>query len=337
MKIVKTILKEWKERDFPVVISRGFDIGKYISSKSNKIIVLSGFRRVGKTYLLFDEVGKLLERENRRDVVYLNFEDERFPLKIEFLSELLPEIIRENGVVPKFVFLDEIQNFPGWSKWLRRVYDLYPNTRFFVTGSSSKMSFSKIPTELRGRYLLRRVFPLNFEEFLKFKGAEDVGEDKMINLFNEYLVFGGLPEIVLAEKSEKSEIARSYYSSVVNRDLLEMYSVRNKEAMKAVLSLMLNSTSYSYNKMYNSLKSLNYEVGKNTMIDYIGFVEDSFFMFSIPIFSYKVKNRMQYPKKNYFIDNIFLSKISSNFSSNYGRLYENLVAVSLLKGEDDFF
>ena len=85
------------------------------------------------------------------------------------------------------------------------------------------------------------------------------------------------------------------------------------------------------------MKSLQYEIGKNTLIDYVSFIEDSFFMFSLPIFSYKVKNRMQYPKKHYFIDNIFLSKISSNFSNNYGRLYENLVAVSLLKKEKEIF
>jgi len=85
------------------------------------------------------------------------------------------------------------------------------------------------------------------------------------------------------------------------------------------------------------LKSLQYEIGKNTLIEYINFIEDSFFMFSLSIFSYKVKDRMQYPKKNYFIDNIFLSKISTNFSNNYGRFYENLVAINLLKREDEFF
>ena len=73
------------------------------------------------------------------------------------------------------------------------------------------------------------------------------------------------------------------------------------------------------------------------MIDYVGFVEDSFFMFSLPLFSYKIKDRLQYPKKNYFIDNIFLSKVSTNFSNNHGRLYENLVAVNLLKKEKEIF
>ena len=338
METIKTILNEWKTREFPEIISRDFDIEKYISSKINKLIVLSGFRRVGKTYILLEEVKKLLNKYSKTEVIYINFEDERIPLKSEFLSELLPKIIKINGDVPKFLFLDELQNFPDWSKWLRRVYDLYPKTKFFVTGSSSKMSVSKIPTELRGRYLLNRIFPLSFSEFLKFKDVDaNLEENKIINYFEEYLVDGGLPEIVLSEKPEKLEIVKSYYSSIVNRDLIETYSIRNKESIKAILNLLLNSTSHSYNKMYNSLKSLNYEIGKNTMIDYVGFVEDSFFMFSVPIFSYKIKDRMQYLKKHYFIDNIFLSKISTNFSDGYGRLFENLVAINLLKNEKEFY
>jgi len=337
MEIMKKILNEWKGRAFPEVIGRDYNLGKYVSSKLNKIIVLSGFRRVGKTYLLFNEIKNLLENYSRKEVVYINFEDERIPLNSSFLSEIFPEIIKANGAIPKFLFLDELQNFPDWSKWLRRVYDLYPKTKFFVTGSSSKMTISKIPTELRGRYLAKRIFPLSFKEALKFKGNDLKDENKLINFFEEYLINGGLPEVVLADEVEKLEIVKSYYSSVVNRDLIESYSIRNKEGIKAILNLLLNSTSYSYNKMYNTLKSLNYEIGKNTLIDYLSFIEDSFFMFSIPIFSYKVKDNMQYPKKNYFIDNVFLSKISNNFSKNYGRLYENLVAINLLKDGEDFF
>ncbi|MFW6282580.1 MAG: ATP-binding protein [Minisyncoccales bacterium] len=339
MKITETILNEWKSRVFPEIYERDFDISKYASSRLNKIVVLSGFRRVGKTYLLLDEVKSLLKKYSKKEIVYINFEDERIPLKSDFLSELLPEIIRINGEMPKFLFLDELQNFPDWSKWLRRIYDLYPKMRIFVTGSSSKMSFSKIPTELRGRYLLNKIFPLSFREFLSFRNfeAEELEESKLTHLFENYLFSGGLPEVVLADENEKLEIVKSYYSSVVNRDLIETYSIRNKESMKAILNLLLDSTNYSYNKLYNSLKSLQYEIGKNTLIDYINFIEDSFFMFSIPIFSYKIKDRMQYPKKNYFIDNVFLSKISNNFSNNYGRLYENLVAVNLLREDKEFF
>ena len=118
MNIMKTILDEWKERSLPEIISRDYGVSKYISSKLNKIIVLSGFRRVGKTYILLNELKSLLENKNKKQVVYINFEDERIPLKTEFLSEFFPEIIKLNSNIPEFLFLDEVQNFPNWSKWL---------------------------------------------------------------------------------------------------------------------------------------------------------------------------------------------------------------------------
>ena len=76
MEIINTILEEWKEREFPEIIEREFSIEKYTGSKVNKIIVLSGFRRVGKTYILLNEIKKLLEKKDRKEVIYFNFEDE---------------------------------------------------------------------------------------------------------------------------------------------------------------------------------------------------------------------------------------------------------------------
>lgn len=339
--VYKTLLEEWKQKVLPETFSREFDLERYFSQKLNKIVVLSGFRRVGKTYFLLHEIKKLLKGNKNpgKNIVYFNFEDERIPLRKDFLSNLFPEIVKNQGKVPDYLFLDEIQNFDSWSKWLRRVYDSNPKTRFFVTGSSSKMSFNKIPTELRGRYVLKKVFPLSFSEFLNFKdiesGVSELSEEKIINLFDEYVIYGGLPEIVLSGNNEKKEIANSYYYSVVNRDLIDTYNIKNKESLKAILNLLLNSTSFSYYKLYNTLKSLQYTVGKESLINYLEIIEDSYFMFSLPIFSYKIKDRMQYPKKHYFIDNIFLTEISSKFSKDYGRLYENLTAINLLRNRSN--
>ena len=74
---------------------------------------------------------------------------------------------------------------------------------------------------------------------------------------------------------------------------------------------------------------MGYEVGKSTVQKYISYIENSYFAFSLPIFSYKIKDQIQYPKKIYFIDNAFISSISTKFLNNFGRLYENTVAVEL--------
>ncbi|MEK6952269.1 MAG: ATP-binding protein [Nanoarchaeota archaeon] len=336
-KIIKTILAEWIGKNIPVIIPREINLQDYLNMKVNKIIVLNGFRRVGKTYILYGLANKLLESNSREEVVHINFEDERIPLKTEFLSSLLPTADEIFNKKIKYLFLDELHNIPNWGKWLRRTYD-NQNMQIFVSGSSSRMSEEEIPTELRGRFLEIKIFPLSFKEFLKFKKLSfdfkildfsDKEKPMVLKALKEYLVYGGLPEIVLIDENKKFELAQSYYSTVIKRDIVERYNIKNEESLKALLKLLLDSKEYSISKSYKNLKSLGYEIGKSTLQKYISYIEKSYFAFSLPIFSYKIKDQIQHPKKVYFIDNAFINSISTRFLNNFGRLYENIVAVEL--------
>ncbi len=336
-KLIKSLLAEWKVKNIPIINPRELDLEDYLNLKINKIIVLNGFRRVGKTYIQFNLISKLLKTNTREEVVYINFEDERIPLKTEFLTNLLPTADEIFNKKIKYLFLDELHNIPNWSKWLRRIYD-NQDIRIFVSGSSSRMSEEEIPTELRGRYLDIKVFPLSFKEFLKFKELDfdfkllEYSEKEkpiILKALSEYITYGGLPEIVLIDENRKFEFAQSYYATVIKRDIVERYKVKNEESLKALIKLLLDSKEYSINKSYNNLKSLGYEIGKSTLQKYISYIENSYFAFSLPIFSYKIKDQIQYPKKIYFIDNVFINSISTKFMNNFGRLYENIVAVKL--------
>ena len=342
-KIIKTILAEWKGKKIPAIIPREINIQDYLNLKVNKIIVLNGFRRVGKTYILYGLVNELLKSNSREEVVDINFEDERIPLKTEFLSGLLPTAEEIFNKRVKYLFLDELHNIPNWSKWLRRIYD-NQEMKIFVSGSSSKMSEEEIPTELRGRFLEIKIFPLSFKEFLKFKNLDFdfkildySGKERplILKALMEYLKFGGLPEIVLIEENKKFELAQSYYATVIKRDIIERYNIKNEESLKALIKLLLDSKEYSISKSYNNLKSSGYKIGKSTLQRYISYIENSYFAFSLPIFSYKIKDQMQYPKKIYFIDNAFINSISTKFSNNLGRLYENIVAVELKRRKNE--
>jgi predicted AAA+ superfamily ATPase len=344
-RIIKTMLQEWKEKELPTILDREISLKDYLNLKLNKIIVLTGFRRVGKTYLILGLIKEMLKTKTKEEAVYLNFEDERIPLRTEFLTGIIPSLKEFYSKKTEFLFLDEVQNIPEWSKWLRRIHD-NEKIRIFVTGSTSKTSSKEIPTELRGRFLEVRVFPLSFKEFLGFKdirfdikSLEYSSEQKSAfkRAFEEYLVYGGLPEIVLSDENRKKEISQSYYQTVLRRDIAERYNIKNDESLKALLLLLLNSTHYSISKLYDNLKGMNYEVGKTTVQNYVSYIENSYFMLSLPIFSYKIKNRMQYQRKPYFIDNIFINSLSTQFSKNYGRLYENLVAISLFRKYEEVF
>lgn len=335
--IIKTILLEWQEQKLPEIISREISLADYLDLKVNKIVAIAGFRRVGKTYLVFDLLKKILKEKTRKQAVYINFEDERIPLKTEFLTKLLPTIKETYGGLPEFLFLDEVQNIPDWSKWLRRIYDK-EDMKIFITGSSSKMSSREIPTELRGRCLEVKVYPLSFKEFLLFKGIEldykniaysENQKAKAVYALEEYLFWGGMPEIALSDESKKKEILQQYFSSVLRRDIVERFKVKNEEALRAMLNLLLNSTIFSISRLYLNLKGANISIGKATLSNYFSYLENSYFLESAPIFSYKIKNQLQYPRKVYFIDNGFINALSLKFSKNYGRLFENLVFIQL--------
>ena len=143
--IIRTILAEWKGKNIPLVIPREINLQEYLNMKVNKIIVLNGFRRVGKTYILYGLANNLFKSNSREEVVHINFEDERIPLKTEFLSSLLPTADELFNKKIKYLLLDELHNIPNWSKWLRRTYD-NRDIRIFVSGSSSRMSEEEIPT-----------------------------------------------------------------------------------------------------------------------------------------------------------------------------------------------
>ena len=98
-----------------------------------------------------------------------------------------------------------------------------------------------------------------------------------------------------------------------------------------MIRLLLNSKQYSISKLYDTMKSLQYQIGKTTILNYLNYVETSYFLYSIPIFSYKIKDQMQYPRKHYFIDTGFINSLSTRHTKDMGRLYENIVAINLLR------
>ncbi|KKQ35408.1 MAG: hypothetical protein US51_C0006G0005, partial [Microgenomates group bacterium GW2011_GWA2_37_6] len=268
------------------------------------------------------------------EVVYINFEDERIiNPTTDILTDLIPEIQAVYGKKPKYLFLDELQLVPNWSKWVRRILDS-ESIQIFITGSSSKMSSAELPTELRGRAWEIKVYPLTFREFLNFKKtAIDFEKLAFVKdeaarfhfLFDEYLIFGGLPAVVLTPSEKKLELLQSYFQTVVQKDIAERHKIDNDTALKTLLKLVLNSTYITISKLHNSLKGLGIPVGKSTVDNYLSYVESSYFMNELYIHSPSVINQLQYPRKVYFVDTGFMTALSTKFSKNMGRLFENFI------------
>lgn len=341
--LVRTLLYEWRDRRLPSVIERDVFLDTSTKQVVKNATVITGFRRVGKTYLLYQAIEKLLETNAHGDVVYINFEDERIiNPSTELLTDLIPEIQAVYGRKPKYLFLDELQLVPNWSKWVRRMLDT-EKTQIFITGSSSKMGSAELPTELRGRAWEVKVDPLTFKEFLLFKKNNiDLEKSAFVKdeiarfrfLFDEYLIYGALPAVVLTNPEKKQELLQSYFQTVVQRDIAERHKIDNDTALRTLLKLLLNSSYITISKLTNSLKSMGVPVGKSTVDNYLSYIEGSYFMNELYIQSPVVINQLQYPRKVYFADTGFMTALSTKFSKNMGRLFEN-IAFHKLERENE--
>lgn len=341
----QTILQEWAEKTLPATYTREKEIDLQSLAPLKKIRVITGFRRTGKTYLVFTAINKILKNYTKKDVLYVNFEDERLPLRTETLTGLLPAFQSFFGQKPKYLFLDEVQNMPLWSKYIRRVLD-NENIQIFLTGSSSKMSSFELPTELRGRSLEQKVWPLTFIEFLTFKGDSfdkkglDFSDDQRARfnfLLNEYLIFGTLPEVVLASVENKANIIQEYFKTVIRREIMERYQLKKEEPVKNTAKLLFNSTYFTLSKIYRDLVSQGIKLDKNTVGDYFDYLSAAYLFTPVSHFSFSLRNRMTKPQKAYFIDNGFISCLSTKFSQNFGRLWENMVCRELLSKDKEVY
>ncbi len=326
--LLNDLVKNWWNNPLPAIKTRDVDLRSYFDPNVRKIVSVVGFRRVGKTFTLLD----FAQKYGREKCVYINFEDERVPKKIEVLTQLVDLLTELKANQPFVLLMDEIQEIPDWSMWARRINETTQH-RLILSGSSSKLSSREIPTELRGQTITIPMFPLNWNEFLRFRGADinTLSHANVLNLLREYLTFGGLPEIVLAEEGMRPLILADYLSSFVDRDIVERYKLRNKEAFSDLLRLLPNTRSYTYSKLANSLKGVGHTVSKSTVIRYMQWLEWSFFVSRLEVFSANVKSRIQTVKKSYLVDNYFSSHFSSTLSPNFGHLMEQAVFHKLHK------
>ena len=350
----KYIIKEFHEARLPELYERKLTI-----PETQKVISLIGLRRAGKTFYFYQLINNLIEDSiNPSQILYINFEDDRIlPLNVKELNTILEayyELYPENTSETLYLFFDEIQNIDNWELFIRRVHDK-KNARIYITGSSSKLLSKEIATSLRGRTLSYYLFPLSFEEFLRFRQVT-LNKDfeytdarfKVKKLFSEYLGGGGFPEVVLEAEELRQDILRNYFEMFIYRDLVERFSIRNTSLLKSLVKFLITNigTTFSVNSFYRTIKK-DMPVGKDTLMEYLSYLEDINLVYLVPIFSYSLKKQQVNPRKVYCIDNGLRNAVSFMFSKDEGRLAENLVFLELKrrskepyywknKGEVDF-
>lgn len=313
---------------------------KLVDIEGMATIVL-GVRRAGKTYLTKQILRRKMEEYGKGQTLYVNFEDKALEPFID--EDILDEIYRAyryeiNRDKPVFIVLDEVHRVEGWERWVRTMTERKEAVKIIITGSGSRIISPRLATVLTGRKTTYNLFPLSFKEFLAFKGLrlkEYMGFETVEPMLLEYLEYGGFPAAVLAkEKEQKRVVLQEVYDDIITKDLMERFNLREENTLRKAAYLVLNNFSkyVSIRKIRNSLKTImKVDISPSTLSNYLEYFERAYIFCFIPIYSLNIKDQMQYPRKAYSIDTGIINAILPRFSLDAGLIYENAVAVELLR------
>lgn len=335
-----------------IIAERQQEIGKiqlverpiYFEEQANYVLV--GIRRAGKSYQMYQDIQNLVRsgKATLEDCLYINFEDERISsIEASELGLLLECYAEMYDNRKPLVYLDEIQNIEGWEKFARRLAD--SKYRVFITGSNARMLSRDIATTLGGRYIIREVFPFSFAEYLTFHQIhlktnwEFDPEQRLevIKLFNTYFHFGGFAETF--SLTDKREWINSLYQKILLGDIIARNEIRNSGAIRLLAKKLAESVMQptTQTRLLHIVKSSGSGISRNTLADYLTYMNDVYLTFNIPNFTDSVAERMSSCKR-YFYDNGLLGNFLINAET---KLLENIVAINLIerygKEEDRVF
>ena len=337
---IKEYLLDFQKRKLPDLTEREVGI-----TKIKKIKSIIGPRRAGKTFFIYQQIKNLLSSNTgKENILYLNFEDPRLietnfkDIKeiIKLQWELYPASTKDN----LHIFIDEPQNIKNWEIAIRYLHD--EGFDIFITGSSSKLLSKEIATSLRGRTITYTILPFSFTELLKIRGSKfDLNrlsskeKSVLMSLVNEYIEFGGFPEVILEKDREnKNKIINEYFDLIVYKDIVERYKIKNTQLIRWLIKSLASSFSkeFSIHKLYLTLKSKGIKVSKNTLYDYKSMLEDSMFVFFITKFKNSVRKKELLINKAYLCD-LGFAKLAE-VSGDKGKRMENIVFLELKRRKD---
>ncbi len=295
-------------------IKRESYLNALINRKENGLIkVITGIRRCGKSYLLFDMYYDYLLSQgvSEQNVVKISLEDDENEELRD--SKKLAGYIRDrlkNNADMHYVFIDEVQ-YAIKKEDLKsdKPLPLYgvlnglmkeSNVDVYVTGSNSKLLSKDVMTEFRGRGDEVRIYPLTFKEYYDY-----VGGDKA-DAFEDYALYGGLP-LVLSKKTprDKAKYLSDLFKEVYFKDIEERYNIAMPEVMEVLTDDLCSSIGSLTNslKIANTLKSVrNIDVNSQTISAYLNYLEESFLFNEAKRFDVKGKKYFSYPSKFYCTD-----------------------------------
>ncbi len=291
------------------------------------IKVLTGQRRVGKSYIIYQVINKIKNNNPRNNIIYINKELSDF----DFIKNYddLNQFVREMSVPGKnYLFIDEVQDITDFGKSLRNllaagIYDIY------CTGSNSQLLSGDIAGHLSGRYIEIKVYSLSYNEFLQFHKL-DAGASSL----NKYLIFGGLPYLIHLKLEQEIvyEYLKNVYATVLFKDVVRRYNIRNGYFLESLVKFLADNIGsfVSARKISKFLKSQNVNMSAQIVLNYLTYLTNSLLIFKVMRQSLRGKKIFEINEKYYFEDWGLRNSIGGFNLVDIGKLMENVVYLHLL-------
>lgn len=308
---------------------------------SDEIVVITGMRRVGKTTLC----KSIFEKIESKNKIFLDIENpiDQKLFEEDDYSNIITNFVKKFDINPTeriYIFLDEIQSSPNIVKAIKYLYD-HLSIKFILTGSSSFYLKNLFSESLAGRKILFELYPLNFEEFLIFKGEKkeffeefnekEVKKSKIIYekykyLYDEFVEYGGFPGVVVANDNKlKIERLEDIFKSYFEKEVRGLSEFRDINAFRDLMLILLqrSGSKIDIQKLASEVK-----ITRETVYKYLSFLESTYFIHLITPYSQNIDREISGTKKIYICD----TGIANNFAKlDAGNLFENAIYLALKK------
>jgi predicted AAA+ superfamily ATPase len=306
-------------------------IKKFIDKPQVKII--TGIRRSGKSTILRLLKNELIESGiDCTQIISINFESFAFAdyTNAKALHDYVSKLITKQNRY--YLLLDEIQEVNDWEKTINSfIVDF--DIDIYITGSNSQLLSSELATYIAGRYVEIPIFTLSFSEFLKFtEFYKEKSDDEQKN-FLKYLRLGGFPVIHAYDYNEEEayKVVRDIYSSVLLKDTVQRYNIRDVELLERVIRFAFNNVgnTFSGKNVADYFKSQQRKVDVNTIYNYLNALVGAFVLFRVPRYDVKGKDILKTQEKYYVGDLSLIYATLGNRDEMISGFLENLVFLEL--------
>lgn len=293
----------------------------------NIIKVVTGQRRVGKSYLLYQIMDLIKNAHKNANIIYINKELDEFS-GIRSYRDLLNFVKKRAQSGKNYVFIDEIQDIEKFEKGLRSLkaegkYDIY------CTGSNANLLSGELATYLSGRYIEIKVYSLSYKEFLKFHKMRDSNES-----LSKYIKYGGLPYLINLKMDDEVVFGylKSIYDTILLKDVVARYKIRNISFLENLVKYLADNTGslVSAKKISDFLKSQKINISPNIVLDYLSFLSNAFFVLKVSRSSLQGKKIFEINDKYYFEDLGMRHSVVSYKQFDINKILENVIFLHLL-------